>query len=196
MGNAKEKNQDEWEAFDPWPFFSSLLPTSIPLGPLLHISHSLTVTYVLLSLCFRRCAGRPSLETATKFSPLKAEMLVLPKKIHSNCCRYHQNNLGTRLQLESNFQLACSINKNPHGQTRVIKGPVCVLVGLRLANSTASVTKATVFLLTDNCFCFFFCLKCSSFFESRFQLLIQEESCNFLVCLLFGILLYIKHKTT
>lgn len=56
MGNAKEKNQDEWEAFDPWPFFSSLLPTSIPLGPLLHISHSLAVTYVLLPLCFHRCA--------------------------------------------------------------------------------------------------------------------------------------------
>lgn len=46
-----EKRKWEWVVFDLWPFFSSLLPTFIPLGPLLLISHSLTVTYVLFSPC-------------------------------------------------------------------------------------------------------------------------------------------------
>lgn len=38
--------------FDLWPFFSSLLPTFIPLGPRLLISHCHIVTHVLIMLCF------------------------------------------------------------------------------------------------------------------------------------------------
>lgn len=62
MGKVKKKgNQDEWEVSDPRPLLSSLLPTSIPRGLLLHISHSHTVTYVLPFALFSataiRCSG-------------------------------------------------------------------------------------------------------------------------------------------
>lgn len=54
----KKKKQGEQVVFDLWPFFSSLLPTFIPLGPLLLISHSLSATHVHQVLCFRLFAAQ------------------------------------------------------------------------------------------------------------------------------------------
>lgn len=44
----KRKKRREWVVFDLWPFISSLLPTFIPLNPLLLISHSPSNTCVPL----------------------------------------------------------------------------------------------------------------------------------------------------
>lgn len=143
-----------WVVFDLWPFFSSLLPTFIPLGPLLLISHSLTVTHVPLVLCFPITSSFCSLKRYQDAATESWHALTSScrKRILSNYCPCHQNNLYMELHgTELNCHLArCSINKNPHGQTRLIKGPVsctkCV-VKSSLVNSLLSGTKASVFFL-------------------------------------------------
>lgn len=64
-----EKKQEEWVVFDLWPFFSSLLPTFIPLGLRLLISHCHIVTHVLIMLCFHHLTVLLQFECLTKIPP-------------------------------------------------------------------------------------------------------------------------------
>lgn len=84
----KEKeNQEEWEVFDSWPF-RSLLPTSIPLGLLLHIS--LSHSDICPPFCFVST-------TAIRCSEPSQCVLSASKNALTSTARKYNNNQKTSI---------------------------------------------------------------------------------------------------